>query len=81
MPGYVDYLERKAASKGKPPRWAKNVRQLGKQLLLPKWANWTLRAECWHIIEARLWFVQMVAKDYEAELSQLNREIEVYLSD
>jgi integrase len=42
MPGYVDYLERKAASKGKPPRWAKNVRQLGKQLLLPKWGNWTL---------------------------------------
>ena len=32
---YVDYLERKAASKGKAPRWAKNVRQLGAQLLLP----------------------------------------------
>jgi integrase len=39
---YCDYLERKAAAKGKPPRWAKNVRQLGRQLLLPKWSAWTL---------------------------------------
>ena len=39
---YVDYLERKAASKGKAPRWAKNVRQLGAQLLLPKWGTWSL---------------------------------------
>jgi hypothetical protein len=39
---YCGYLERKAASKGKAPRWAKNVRQLGAQLLLLKWATWTL---------------------------------------
>ena len=39
---YVDYLERKAAANGKPPRWAKNVRALGKQLMLPKWSGWTL---------------------------------------
>jgi integrase len=41
---YCGYLERKAAEKGKPPRWAKNARQLGKQLLLPKWSGWTLIA-------------------------------------
>jgi integrase len=39
---YCDYLERKALAKGKPPRWARNVRQLGKQLLLPRWRGWTL---------------------------------------
>jgi integrase len=37
---YVDYLERKAAPK--PARWARNVKQLGSQLLLPKWTGWTL---------------------------------------
>ena len=40
--GYVSYLEALAAKRGKPPRWAKNVRYLGKQIMLPKWANWTL---------------------------------------
>jgi integrase len=39
---YCDYLERKATGKGKPARWAKNVRALGKQLMLPKWGNWSL---------------------------------------
>jgi integrase len=39
---YCDYLERRAAAKGKPPRWARNVRQLGRQLILPKWSGWTL---------------------------------------
>lgn len=39
---YCLYLEAKAASRGKPPRWAKNVRHLGKQIILPKWANWAL---------------------------------------
>ncbi len=39
---YLDYLEAKAEAKGKPARWAKNVRQLGNQLLLPKWSGWTL---------------------------------------
>src|SRR5947209_5753797 len=28
------------------------------------------RAECWHIIDARLWFVKLVAKDYASELAQ-----------
>jgi integrase len=37
---YCGYLERKAAPK--PPRWANNVRALGKQLMLPKWGGWTL---------------------------------------
>jgi len=38
---YLDYLERKADGKGKAARWAKNVKQLGAQLLLPQWGNWT----------------------------------------
>jgi integrase len=39
---YCLYLERKAADARKPPRWARNVRQLGNKYLLPQWSNWTL---------------------------------------
>jgi integrase len=39
---YCRYLEHKAAENGKPARWAYNVRHLGKTILLPKWATWTL---------------------------------------
>jgi integrase len=39
---YLVHLERKAAERGKPPRWAQRVRSLGNLYLLPKWANWTL---------------------------------------
>jgi hypothetical protein len=38
------------------------------------------RAEAWHIIDARVWFVKMVAKDYAGELAQLDRELEAELS-
>jgi hypothetical protein len=34
------------------------------------------RAEAWHIIDARLWFVKMVAKDYAGELRQMDQELE-----
>jgi hypothetical protein len=34
------------------------------------------RAEAWHIIDARLWFVRIVAKDYAGELEQMDRELE-----
>lgn len=34
------------------------------------------RAEHWHIIEARLWFVKMVARNYEEELAQLDQDLE-----
>jgi hypothetical protein len=37
------------------------------------------RAEAWHVVEARLWFVKMVAKDYAGELEQLDRELEAEL--
>ena len=30
------------------------------------------RAEAWHVIDARLWFVKMVAKDYASELTQID---------
>ena len=39
---YVAYLERKADANGKPRRWARNVAQLGRQLLLPQWGGWSL---------------------------------------
>ena len=38
------------------------------------------RAEAWHIIDARLWFVQVVAKDYAGELAQMDQELEAELS-
>ena len=38
------------------------------------------RAEAWHVIDARLWFVKMVAKDYTSELEQMDRELEAELS-
>jgi hypothetical protein len=38
------------------------------------------RAEAWHIIDARLWFVQLVAKDYAGELAHMDRELEMELS-
>jgi hypothetical protein len=37
------------------------------------------RAEAWHIIDARLWFVQLVAKDYAGELARMDRELEAEL--
>jgi integrase len=38
---YVEYLNAKAAKKGKPARWAYNVEKLGK-IMLPEWGSWTL---------------------------------------
>jgi hypothetical protein len=38
------------------------------------------RADAWHIIDARLWFVQLVAKDYAGELAQMDRELEMEIS-
>ena len=39
---YCLYLEALAAKRGKPPRWAKNVRYLGNQIILTDWKNWSL---------------------------------------
>lgn len=39
---YMAHLEAKAAASGKPARWAKNVRYLADQLILPQWETWTL---------------------------------------
>jgi hypothetical protein len=38
------------------------------------------RAELWHIIDARLWFVEMVAKDYQGELRQIEQMLDIELS-
>ena len=37
------------------------------------------RGELWTIIDARQWFVNMVARDYEAELSAIDRDLEAEL--
>jgi hypothetical protein len=37
------------------------------------------RAELWHIIDAREWFVQMVSKDYESELAAIEQQLEADL--
>src|SRR5438067_13329387 len=37
------------------------------------------RAELWHIVDARDWFLRMVAKDYDSELEQIDRELETEL--
>ena len=37
------------------------------------------RADAWHIIDSRLWFVRLVANDYASELAQMERELEAAL--
>jgi hypothetical protein len=36
--------------------------------------------ELWQIVDAREWFVKMIAKDYAAELEQIDRDLEAQLS-
>ena len=38
------------------------------------------RAELWHIIDAREWFVKLVVKDFAAEVAQLSAELDRELS-
>lgn len=38
------------------------------------------RAELWHIIDAREWFLKLVSKDYDAELAQIEGELEADLA-
>ena len=33
-------------------------------------------SELWRVIDAQEWLIKMVAKDYEAELEQIDRELE-----
>ncbi len=37
------------------------------------------RAELWHIIDAREWVLRMVAKDFDTELSAIERQLEADL--
>ncbi|MFN3658172.1 MAG: hypothetical protein ACK4UO_13025 [Pseudolabrys sp.] len=37
------------------------------------------RNELWSIVDARLWFLNMVVKDYDSELAQIDQEIEAEL--
>jgi hypothetical protein len=38
------------------------------------------RSELWLLVDSREWFIRMVAKDYKAELEQIDRELEAELS-
>jgi hypothetical protein len=38
------------------------------------------RDGAWHIIDARLWFVRLVAKDFAGELAQMDQELEAELA-
>jgi hypothetical protein len=38
------------------------------------------RAELWTTIDARQWFINVAARDYEAELSAIDRDLELALS-
>jgi hypothetical protein len=37
------------------------------------------RLDLWHLVESREWFIRMVAKNYDAELEQIDRELEADL--
>ncbi len=37
------------------------------------------RNELWLLVDRREWFIRMVAKDYNAELEQIDRELETEL--
>lgn len=39
---YLAYLERQSTTKGKPARWALNVRHIAKKHILPRWGQWSL---------------------------------------
>ncbi len=45
---YVDYLERRSATKGKPATWAKNVRHLVGKHIAPRWGQWSLADVAMH---------------------------------
>jgi hypothetical protein len=36
-------------------------------------------SELWRVIDVQEWLIKMVAKDYEAELEQIDRELELEL--
>jgi hypothetical protein len=39
------------------------------------------REELWAIVDARLWFVELVSKDYDGELEQVEHALEAALSN
>ncbi len=38
------------------------------------------RAELWQIVDAREWFLKMIANDYAGQLEEIDRELEAELS-
>ena len=39
----------------------------------------TQRSELWRLVDGSEWFIRMVAKDYQAELERIDRELEAEL--
>src|SRR5260221_7983606 len=40
----------------------------------------TQRSELWHLVDSREWFIRMVAKDYQEQLEQIDRQLESELT-
>jgi hypothetical protein len=38
------------------------------------------RRELWDVIDARMWFVELAAKDYRGDLKQIEQSVEAVLS-
>jgi hypothetical protein len=58
----------------------KDILEARKMLATNRMLSPEARAEAWHTIDARLWFVQIVAKDYAGELAQMDRELDAELN-
>jgi integrase len=59
---YINHLVRQAERRGKPARWAKNVRNLSRRHLIPKWGKWPLAEISGSPAAVRDWHIQ-VTKD------------------
>lgn len=59
---YLAHLERQSERRGKPARWAKNVRSLSRLYLIPRWGKWPLAEMSGSPAAVRDWHIQ-VTKD------------------
>jgi hypothetical protein len=57
----------------------KDILEARKKLATMRTLTEEQRAELWFIVDARAWFIRMVAKDYNGELEQIDRELEAEL--
>jgi integrase len=62
MTEYLGHLERQSERRGKPARWAKNVRSLSRLYLIPHWGKWPLAEMSGSPAAVRDWHIK-VTKD------------------